>query len=104
MLCGVNFQNNFSKGHNPLYFETQEGLISFENETYFLLTCTFIQHYNKHFSYLLDSIIPNANTKEWKVNFSFEKCVSNKHFRHMIPLHDLAIYSSLISLVPCDCI
>lgn len=34
MLCGVNFQNNFIKGHNPLYFETQEGLISFENETY----------------------------------------------------------------------
>lgn len=52
------------------------------------MTCTFIRHNNKYFSYLLDSSIPNANTKEWKINFSFEKCVSNKHFRNMMLLCD----------------
>lgn len=30
MLCGVNFPSIFSKGHNPLQFETQEGLIYLE--------------------------------------------------------------------------
>lgn len=30
MLCGVNFPSIFSKGHNPLQFETWEGLIYFE--------------------------------------------------------------------------